>query len=149
MKRIVIATVALATTLLIGGTPAEAQEEPTLGPEGYKTLHIGQPGGDAEATGLLVNKQSDGCDRYYLHPDEGEQNIGSGVFIDPTLGVVVIGGTTESTTPEGVGMGSTLEDVQAAYPDLAPLPPTDFVYNAQVPGSDLLYSHTRCYYPGR
>jgi hypothetical protein len=30
--------------------------------------------------------------------------------------------------------------VRAAYPDLAPVPPTDFVYSARVPGQDdLLY----------
>jgi hypothetical protein len=140
MKRTLTASVVLAATIAIGGgTPATAQDQPILGPEGYKQLHVGQPGAEAEATGLLVNKQSDGCDRYYLHPDEGEQNIGSGVFIDPTLGVVMIGGTTESQTPEGVGMGSTFAEVEAAYPDLAPVPPTDFVYSASVPGHDVLY----------
>jgi hypothetical protein len=141
MKRILIGAVALAAIVILGGsTPADAQEEPILGPEGYKTLYIGQPGPEAEATGLLVNKQPGVCDRYYLHPDEGEQNIGSGVFVDPTLGVVMIGGTTESRTPEGVAMGSTLDTVRAAYPDLAPVPPTDFVYSTPAPGHPgLLY----------
>lgn len=135
---VLVATVVLATVVVGGGTPAQAQadapEKPILGPEGYKTLHIGQPGPDAEATGLLVNKQPGACTFYYLHPDEGEQNIGSGVFIDPTLGVVMIGGTTRSHTPEGIAMGATLEAVRGAYPDVTPVPPTDFVFSAGVPG---------------
>jgi hypothetical protein len=113
---------------------------PLLGYEGYKTLYIGQPDPEAQATGLLVDRQPYACIFYYLHPDEGLQNPGSGVFVDPSLGVVWIGGTDRSRTPEGAAMGSTFEAVKAVYPSLTPLPPTDFVYSAPVPGHpDLLY----------
>lgn len=133
------ALAALVASASVTTTAPDAPDEPVLGPEGYKTLEIGQSGAAAEATGLLIDKQPGPCDRYYLHPDEGEQNVGSGVFIDPDLGVVMIGGTTESHTPEGVGMGTPLADVRVAYPDLEPVPPTDFVYRAQVPGGELTY----------
>lgn len=137
MKRAFGVAATIAAALTLGGSlPASAEStgEPILGPEGYKSLYIGQSGDEAEATGLLVDKRPGPCDRYYLHPDEGEQNVGSGVFIDPELGVVLIGGTTKSHTPEGIGMGSSLEEIRAAYPDLTPVPPTDYVYEADVPG---------------
>src|SRR5690606_30350767 len=77
------ALAALVASASVTTTAPDAPDEPVLGPEGYKTLEIGQSGAAAEATGLLVDKQPGPCDRYYLHPDEGEQNVGSGVFIDP------------------------------------------------------------------
>lgn len=104
-----------------------------LGPDGYKGLRLGQSQQEAEQTGLLVDKQhSPGCDFYYLAPSEGKPNPGSGVFIEPTKGVVVIGGTDKIKTPEGVTIGTTLNQVKAAYPDLEQV--GDYLYETPVPG---------------
>lgn len=135
MKRAFAAAGVLAAALALTGTAATAGTDTTLGPHGYKGLQIGQTTSEAEATGLLVDKQvNGGCTRYYLNPSEGKQNPGSGVWVDQKAGVVLIGGTDRAHTPEGITMGSTLDQVRKAYPALKPVPPQDFVYDTAVPG---------------
>ncbi|QFU85652.1 hypothetical protein [Amycolatopsis sp. YIM 10] len=126
-----IMTGLLASALLM--TPADGGA--VLGPDGYKTLHLGQPETAAESTGLLIDKDATtACHLYYLHPDEGQTNVGSGVFADPAIGLVMIGGTATSHTPEGITLGSREFQVRSAYPDLEPVPPVPEVMRTQVPG---------------
>ncbi|GAB3482815.1 hypothetical protein [Amycolatopsis cihanbeyliensis] len=114
-----------------------AGDERVLGPRGYKSLHLGQPEPAARATGLLVDKQAgEECHYYYLRPSEGQTNVGSGVFVDPGRGVMMIGGTVKSHTPKGVTLGSRFGEVRAAYPDMRRLPPLTWVYTAAVPGNE-------------
>lgn len=137
-------TTVLATTALGPTTAAAAPAdtpEPTglaqLGPTGYKSLRLGQQQEQAEATGLLVDKQTfaSACTMYYLRPEEGQQNVGSGVWIDDQRGVVMISTTDRSRTPENIGLGSTLKQARAAYPKLRQNPETDFVYTTPTPGN--------------
>ncbi|GAA4885285.1 hypothetical protein [Saccharopolyspora cebuensis] len=127
---------AFAAVVALGGTAtAGAVGGAELGPEGYRTLQLGQSEQQAVATGLLVDRQQPGdCVFYRLRSEEGQANPGSGVFIDPRLGVVMIGGTDRIRTPGGIGYGSTLAEVRATYPDLEPEGPTGFVHEADVPG---------------
>lgn len=135
MKRAFAAAGVLAAALALTGTAATAGTDTNLGPHGYKGLQIGQNTTEAEATGLLVDKQVQGdCTRYYLDPAEGKQHPGGGVWVDKKTGVVLISGTDRTHTPEGITMGSTLDQVRKAYPALKPVPPQDFVYDTTVPG---------------
>lgn len=139
MKRALAAGGALAAAIALtsGSAASVASDEPILGPEGYKTLELGQSEQEAEATGLLVDRQQpEECILYRLRPEEGKPNPGGGVFVDPQLGVVMIGGTDKIHTPEGIGFGDPLDQVRANYPDLEPVPENDFVYTAGVPGHD-------------
>ncbi|SFB61105.1 hypothetical protein SAMN05216266_12738 [Amycolatopsis marina] len=114
---------------------AQAEDSWTLGPDGYKALRLHQPEQAAERTGLLVDKQADApCHLFHLRAAEGQTNVGSGVFVDPGRGVVMIGGTVKSHTPEGISIGSSLAEVRAAYPALATVPPMSWVYRARVEG---------------
>lgn len=140
MKRMFAVTGALAAALAFAGTATAGADTATLGPDGYKGLHPGQTTAEAEATGLLVDKQQNGgCTRYYLNPSEGQQNVGGGVWIDQQAGLVLLSGTERTHTPEGITMGSTLDQIRKAYPDLKPVPPQDFVYDTQVPGHPELH----------
>jgi len=125
---------ALAAALALAGTATAGAGGATIGPDGYKGLHLGQTAAEAEATGLLVDRQPGECTRYYLNPSEGTQNPGGGVWIDQRVGLVFVSGTERTHTPEGITMGSTLDQVREAYPQLRPVPPTDYVYTADVPG---------------
>ncbi len=142
LRRVRTAVVAFAAAIALGGgatSPASAGA--VLGPDGYKGLELGQSEQQAVETGLLVNRQQpQECVFYHLRPEEGVPNPGGGVFIDPQLGVVMIGGTDQIRTPEGIAFGAALDEVRTAYPDLTQDPETDFVYTAAVPGHpDLQY----------
>ena len=135
-KRFVVAASVLAMTFGVAGAASAAPaDEPVLGPQGYKDLFLGQDEAAAEATGLLVGKQpGEGCDFFDLPASEGRPNVGGGVFVEPSKGVVVITGTDKIRTPEGITMGSKLDEVEGAYPELAPVEPYDFVYDTPAPG---------------
>ncbi len=136
-KRNVLAVVAVAATCALGGGVAQAADDAVVGPDGYKTLHLGQSLAEAEATGLLVGKQvGENCTYYSLRPEEGQSNPGSGVFIDPAEGVVFIGGTSLSRTPEDITLGTTRSDVEAAYENLTPVPPHDWIVETDVPDDE-------------
>jgi hypothetical protein len=136
-KRIGIVTVGMA--LLLGCASSASAVQPdhdarVLGPQGYKKLRLGQSERAAEKTGLLVDKErGSGCDFYYLKRSEGRPNVGGGVFVERSGGVVVISGTDKSRTPEGITMGSSLKEVRAAYPGLSPVGRYDSVYESSVP----------------
>lgn len=135
MRKLLAATGLVLALLGCGAaTPAQADGS-TLGPSGYKTLHLGQSAADAKATGLLVDEQKGACDMYYLRPAEGQPNVGGGVWVAPELGVVMISGTSKSHTVEGIGMGDSLAEVRSAYADLRPLAGSDFVFRAATPGN--------------
>jgi len=139
-KRFGVTAAVFALSAGAAGTAAASStvaDEPVLGASNYKALHLGQSEADALATGLLVDGRSSGdCVFYSLPPSEGKPNIGGGVFVEPSKGVVVISGTDMIRTPAGIGMGSTLDDVHGAYPELAPVVPYDFVFDTRAPGGN-------------
>lgn len=102
----------------------------TFGPTGYDGIELGMTLAEAKAAGLTVlhSTGTDGC-RSGMLPDFGIP----AVIISPDRGVVMISAPDASaTTREGVHIGSTKEQVMAAYPDARREP--DF-WQAAVPGN--------------
>ncbi|WAL65476.1 hypothetical protein ORV05_32075 [Amycolatopsis cynarae] len=91
-----------------------------LGPDGYGALRLGMSFDQAKATGQLTaaDAPSATCTRYTLR--EGAAAVGS-VLISPKAGIVGFD-ATGARTPESVHVGSTVEQLAAAYPDLVRTP---------------------------
>lgn len=86
-----------------------------LGPTGLGWLQIGMTTQAAEATGMVVAGEGDSdCGSWYLKPDtKGESVVGWS-----SRGVVSIAAYAGIATPEGIRIGSTLDQVEKAYHDL-------------------------------
>jgi hypothetical protein len=90
--------------------------EPVLGPSGYGSLRLGMSFDDAKATGLLsgAGTAPESCGRYSLR--EGAAAVAA-VTISAADGIVSFQ-ATGAHTPEQIQVGSTADQVAAAYPDL-------------------------------
>lgn len=109
-----------------GGDPEETElnnDQPlfaaaSIGPGGYGDLRIGMTFDEVKDKGLLADPDAqppaEGCAPYALA--EGDQSVRE-VLISSGHGVSVITASGAST-PEGVAIGSSLDDVKAAYPDV-------------------------------
>ncbi|MFD9887886.1 hypothetical protein ACFWY9_00990 [Amycolatopsis sp. NPDC059027] len=130
--RFLVAGIAAATvTTLVSGAAAEAtqqsrvaraQASETLGPDGYKAVKLGMSEEEAVATGELIRRtdvpSTEYCGWYALKDWPGGPGAeGAGVVVSPTYGVVAIWAYPSVQTPEGIGLGSTVSEVKAAYPD--------------------------------
>ena len=108
-----------------------ASTDPTIGPAGWGRLTLGMAERAAVATDEFdVSKGYSGspCHRYWL------RNGGNTpVDVSPTAGVARIDARPGVTTPEGLGPGSTDEQVLAAYPKATVSGPT---ITAPVPGNN-------------
>ncbi|MGO1053009.1 hypothetical protein [Crossiella sp. CA198] len=103
---------------------------------GYRALRLGMSEADALDTGLLSTDDTSGVCRFYrFAAAEGSQPKTSGVFISPTNGVVMIGGTSKMLTPQGIWRGSELADLRDAYPVLRRDRLCDWIYRAAAPGN--------------
>lgn len=89
---------------------------PVLGPDGYGELQLGMSFEDAKATGLLTGTDTapNGCGDYQLA--EGSSAL-SGVRISASSGIVSFR-ATGARTPEKIKIGSTKDQLEAAYPGL-------------------------------
>jgi hypothetical protein len=86
-----------------------------LGPTGLGRLQIGMTTQTAEATGLVEAGEGDrDCGSWYLKPDVK----GDAVAGWSSRGVVSIAAYDRIATPEGIRIGSTLDQVETAYDDL-------------------------------
>ncbi|MER6951368.1 hypothetical protein ABT294_45865 [Nonomuraea sp. NPDC000554] len=107
----------LAGALLVSGaTMADAQTKPTLGPYGYGAVKLGMTVEQAMATGEVVKKTpgDGGCSGWDLKKSPTSKDS-TGIYISPKLGVAAIFAAKGMTTPEGIKIGSTTEQLKAAY----------------------------------
>lgn len=109
-----------------------------FGPDGYGRLKLGMTLEQALASGEIspVKSASGPCVQFVLraHPDAGG-------FITSTDGVVIIDAGEGMRTPEGIGIGSTVEEFKAAYPDYREGDENGLI-GAPAPGSDNSYTTT-------
>ena len=118
-------------------TAPPAPSAPVLGPDGFGTLKMGMSRDEAEATGAVapfVNEPvSDRC--LWRSALSGAPADEAWVFHSETLGITAINASEGVQTAEGIGIGSPVTAVDAAYPDWDP---SDHVMRgyAPVPGND-------------
>jgi hypothetical protein len=96
--------------------PPPVLGHPVVGPSGFRTLLLGQSEEDAQATGMLGVQTAEmygNCSEYQLLVDS--VHVGLVYFSSSGLAAVLV---WEAQTPEGVGIGWTVEQAAAVYPDL-------------------------------
>lgn len=100
-------------------TTAAAADPSTLGPQGFGAVKLGASAADLTGAGLKVEDSAQGdkaCPKVASIelPDGNFANV----VISTKNGVSVIEATGPMHTPEGVKIGSTLDEVKKAYPQL-------------------------------
>lgn len=93
------------------------QKGAALGPDGYGKLRLGMSFRDLRDNGLLANAKAappKGCVGYSLA--EGEHNIRE-IIVSEERGLVILT-ANQARTPEGIGLGSTNQEVLSAYPGI-------------------------------
>ena len=88
-----------------------------LGPNGLGPLLLGMSLGEAKATGLVdhIDAPSQGCSNGLLTGEHTRQEEAA-LFVSARLGVAAIYAYGDIATPEGIKLGSTYDQVHAAYP---------------------------------
>ena len=107
-----------------------------LGPEGVGALRLGMTPEEVEATGEATSTQGSahdgwgpGCEVLDFEPgryDEEDPSDQNG-RVSPDQGLEQIRATADMTTPEGIGIGSTIPEVLAAYAELGEVNPYELV----------------------
>jgi hypothetical protein len=98
--------------------PATAISVPlVLGPNGLGPLRLGVSLGEANATGLVdhIDAPSQGCSTGLLKGEHTRPEEAA-LFVSAHLGVAAIYAYGDIATPEGIKLGSTYDQVHAAYP---------------------------------
>lgn len=116
MKTMIGASFLAGALLVSSATMADAQTKPTLGPYGYGAVKLGMTVAQAKATGEVVKKTpgGDGCSGWDLKKSPTSKDS-VGIYISPKVGVAAIFAAKGMTTPEGIKIGSTTEQLKAAY----------------------------------
>ncbi|SDI51048.1 hypothetical protein SAMN05192558_108325 [Actinokineospora alba] len=99
------------------GTTTKAPAAPTLGPDGFGALKLGMSRANALATGLITDAPAapSGCAGHKYKAYKVAENSFP-VGISSTKGVSSLFAVGDMRTPEGIHLGSTKEQVSAAYP---------------------------------
>ncbi|MEV0293357.1 hypothetical protein [Nocardia sp. NPDC050710] len=100
----------------VASSTTVAPPPPGFGPLGYGKLRLGMSVADAQATGEIAKLEDmggdpPGCGRYTTH-------AGWSGFYNQGEIVAIMHGKLPARTPEGITVGSTLDQVRAAYPTL-------------------------------
>lgn len=94
--------------------PDEAAERRLLGPEGYRSLRLGMSYDEIRETGMLADPKSPpprNCVRYRLA--EGDAAVRA-ILVSENVGLVALV-ANRASTPEGIAVGSTREQLERAY----------------------------------
>ena len=91
-----------------------------LGPDGFGQVKLGMTLNQAMATGQLTrNPIGDGEDCRIAVETGTVPAHGGGVWVSGKYGVVKIEAYPGVSTPQGITLGSSLDDLKRAYPDVA------------------------------
>ncbi|MET0735081.1 MAG: hypothetical protein ABWY55_05475 [Microbacterium sp.] len=99
-------------------TPGDPADPATwiVSDKGMGPLVIGMPFPEAIA---ILPRAEDACGHAYTGADGSAWIVRSGDLMDGPLDVVMWHGAPGPQTAEGIGIGSSVEDVRAAYPEAA------------------------------
>lgn len=97
---------------------AALAQEYRLGPDGFGKIRLGMTAAEARATGQFVLLKGQGIGGCQVGTEVGMTSAKSGaIWISDVYGVVKIATYAGVRTPEGIGLGSTTDEVEDTYPD--------------------------------
>ncbi|MFD2466426.1 hypothetical protein [Amycolatopsis silviterrae] len=96
---------------------ADLAKQYRLGPHGFGKITLGMSVAEATATGQIRVNDLAGLSGCTIATETGKTPDGA-VSISASRGVVKIASYTGVRTPEGIGLGASLDDLRKAYPDV-------------------------------
>ncbi|WP_034267560.1 hypothetical protein [Haloechinothrix halophila] len=94
--------------------PDEAAERTHLGPDGYRSLRLGMSYDEIRETGMLADPDAPpprDCVRYRLAKDDVAVRA---ILVSENVGLAAVV-ANRASTPEGIAVGSTREQLERAY----------------------------------
>ena len=88
-----------------------------IGPDGVEDLTLGMSASEAAAAGLSIEPRHDGSGCEGGYRDDPSLDYGLMADIRPGVGIVTLWSTGYSVSPEGIGYGSSADEIAAAYPE--------------------------------